>query len=74
MRIRKSKKKKKKIWITLGAIIGILAIGLGSYVFYLFHSVEETANKMYNPLDEDSNSEKKKEKQNLMINSQSPFY
>ena len=63
MRTRKSKK--KKIWITLGVIIGILVIGLGSYAFYLFHSVEETANKMYNPLEGDSNSEKKAREEKL---------
>ncbi|MGO5012129.1 LCP family glycopolymer transferase [Niallia sp. Sow4_A1] len=63
MRTRKSKK--KKIWITLGAIFGILVIGLGSYLFYLFHSVEETANKMYNPLEEDSSSEKKEREEEL---------
>ncbi|MEM5591341.1 hypothetical protein AAHH67_05555 [Niallia circulans] len=71
MRTRKSKK--KKIWITLGVIIGILVIGLGSYAFYLFHSVEETANKMYNPLEGDSNSEKKQEKKSLIIQNQSLF-
>lgn len=64
-RMRTRKSKKKKIWITLGVIIGILVIGLGSYVFYLYHSVEETANKMYNPLEGDSNLEKKAREEKL---------
>lgn len=63
MRTRKSKK--KQVWITIGVIIGIIVIGLGSYVFYLFHSVEETANKMYNPVEGDSNSEKKEREEKL---------
>ncbi|MED5099760.1 LCP family protein [Niallia circulans] len=65
MEKRVRKKRKKKLWIIVWSIIGILIIGAGSYIYYLFHSVEQAANEMYEPLAEDSNSAKKEREEKL---------
>lgn len=39
----------KKIWITVGMIVGVLIIGGGGYTYYLYASVKETASKIYQP-------------------------
>lgn len=41
---------KKKILISILSIIGVLVIAIGSYAFYLYHSVKETAIKMHEPV------------------------
>lgn len=41
---------KKKILITILSIIGVLVIAIGSYAFYLYHSVKETAIKIHEPV------------------------
>ncbi|MBL5778663.1 LCP family protein [Bacillus sporothermodurans] len=38
---------KKKILIIISSIIGVLIIGIGGYVYYLYSSVKDTANKMH---------------------------
>ncbi|MGE8204718.1 LCP family protein [Heyndrickxia sp. NPDC080065] len=38
---------KKKVFIIIASIIGVLVLGVGGYVFYLYSSVKETANKMH---------------------------
>ncbi|WP_312096599.1 LCP family protein [Niallia sp.] len=63
--MRTRKKRKKKFGLVLISIIGILIIGLGSYIFYLYHSIEKTADTMYIPLKEDSKSEKKAREEKL---------
>lgn len=41
---------KKKILILILSIIGVVVIAIGSYAFYLYHSVKETAIKMHEPV------------------------
>ncbi|WP_445491441.1 LCP family glycopolymer transferase [Niallia sp. 03133] len=42
---------KKKIFLTITSIIGIIIIGFGSYFVYLYTKVEKTADKIYEPID-----------------------
>jgi polyisoprenyl-teichoic acid--peptidoglycan teichoic acid transferase len=46
----KPKSKVKKTLSIIGIILGVLIIAGGGYTYYLYHSVSETANKMYSPL------------------------
>jgi len=39
----------KKVWIGSSAVLGILLVAVGIYVWYLYHSVETTVAKMYEP-------------------------
>ena len=41
--------KLKKLWITLGIIVGVVVIGGGGYVYHLYSSVKDTASKIYEP-------------------------
>jgi polyisoprenyl-teichoic acid--peptidoglycan teichoic acid transferase len=46
----KPKSKAKKTLSIIGIILGVIILAGGVYAYYLYHSVSETANKMYNPL------------------------
>ncbi|HJV17476.1 MAG TPA: LCP family protein, partial [Bacillales bacterium] len=46
----KSKSKTKKNLSIIGIILGVIILAGGGYAYYLYHSVSETANKMYSPL------------------------
>jgi polyisoprenyl-teichoic acid--peptidoglycan teichoic acid transferase len=46
----KSKSKTKKTLSIIGIILGVFILAGGGYAYYLYHSVSETANKMYSPL------------------------
>jgi polyisoprenyl-teichoic acid--peptidoglycan teichoic acid transferase len=46
----KPKSKVKKTLSIIGIILGVLILAGGGYAYYLYHSVSETANKMYSPL------------------------
>jgi polyisoprenyl-teichoic acid--peptidoglycan teichoic acid transferase len=46
----KSKSKTKKTLSIIGIILGVIILAGGGYAYYLYHSVSETANKMYSPL------------------------
>jgi polyisoprenyl-teichoic acid--peptidoglycan teichoic acid transferase len=46
----KQKSKTKKTLSIIGIILGVLVLAGGGYAYYLYHSVSETANKMYSPL------------------------
>jgi polyisoprenyl-teichoic acid--peptidoglycan teichoic acid transferase len=46
----KQKSKSKKTLSIIGAILGVLVLAGGGYAYYIYHSVTETANKMYSPL------------------------
>ncbi|HET7581104.1 MAG TPA: LCP family protein [Bacillales bacterium] len=47
---RKSKKRVwKKVLLIIGCVLGVLIIGGGAYAYHLYHSVQEAANKMYQP-------------------------
>jgi polyisoprenyl-teichoic acid--peptidoglycan teichoic acid transferase len=39
----------KKVWITLGIIVGVVVIGVGGYAYHLYSSVKDTASKIYVP-------------------------
>ncbi|MTT32852.1 transcriptional regulator LytR [Terrilactibacillus sp. BCM23-1] len=39
----------KKIFITLAIVVGIVLVGGGGFIWYLYHSVQSTANKIYDP-------------------------
>lgn len=39
--------KLKKLWITLGIIVGVIVIGVGGYAYHLYSSVKDTAAKIY---------------------------
>ena len=49
---------KKKIFITLGSIIGIVVIAVAGYAFYLYNSVKDTANQMHENVKLDATHEK----------------
>jgi polyisoprenyl-teichoic acid--peptidoglycan teichoic acid transferase len=46
----KPKSKAKKTLSIIGIILGVFILAGGGYAYYLYHSVSETANKMYSPL------------------------
>jgi polyisoprenyl-teichoic acid--peptidoglycan teichoic acid transferase len=46
----KPKSKTKKTLSIIGIILGVFILAGGGYAYYLYHSVSETANKMYSPL------------------------
>jgi polyisoprenyl-teichoic acid--peptidoglycan teichoic acid transferase len=46
----KTKSKAKKTLSIIGIILGVFILAGGGYAYYLYHSVSETANKMYSPL------------------------
>jgi polyisoprenyl-teichoic acid--peptidoglycan teichoic acid transferase len=46
----KPKSKAKKTLSIIGIILGVIILAGGGYAYYLYHSVSETANKMYSPL------------------------
>ncbi len=56
---------KKKILITIGCILAVLVLGIGGYATYLYHYVEKTADKMYQPIDDEEQSAAKKREENL---------
>ena len=62
---KRKKSKKKKIWITILSIILVLAIILGAYLFYLYNSVKQTADEMYDPLEGETTSEQKEKAEKL---------
>jgi LCP family protein required for cell wall assembly len=43
---RSSKKSRKWLWITL-SIVGVISIAIAAYVYSIYNSVEQAANKMY---------------------------
>lgn len=51
----------KKIIIIASSIIGALIIAGGAYAYYLYHSVKETANQIYEPVDGETNKQPEKE-------------
>ncbi|GGE26632.1 transcriptional regulator LytR [Pullulanibacillus camelliae] len=52
MRTQRAKKKSKlkRALLIFGIIVGVLIVGACSYSYYLYHTVNKTADKMYNPL------------------------
>jgi len=47
---RKKKPKIKGVLLVLGVIVGVLVIGVCGYGYYLYHTVNKTADKIYRPL------------------------
>jgi len=56
---------KKKILITIGSIIAVLVLGIGGYAAYLYHYVQKTADKMYEPVADEDQSAAKQREENL---------
>lgn len=59
---------KKKILITIGCILAVLVLGIGGYAAYLYHYVEKTADKMYQPVEDEEQSAVKQREENLSNN------
>ncbi|MGV3488591.1 MAG: LCP family protein, partial [Tuberibacillus sp.] len=57
MKHKKKKSKFKRALLVIGIIVGILAIGVGGYAYYIYQSLHETANKVYKPLKTDKNKD-----------------
>ncbi|KAB7668425.1 LCP family protein [Bacillus sp. B1-b2] len=47
---------RKRVRYTIFTVLAIIVIVLGSYVYYVYNSVEKTAEDMYTPTEEDKNS------------------
>jgi len=56
---------KKKVIITIATIIGVLVIGIGAYIAYLYNYVEKTADKMYEPVEEETKTATKQKEEAL---------
>ncbi|KYC67854.1 hypothetical protein B4099_0869 [Heyndrickxia coagulans] len=65
---KRVEKMKKKIFITLGILLAIIVIGGGGFAYYVYHSVKNAADKMY-----DSKSVKPSEKNTEKIKSEKPI-
>src|SRR5690625_2848339 len=70
LRRSKTKKKGKKIWLTIGAIIGVIVIGIAIFALYFYNFTKNTVNERMNvPVDTiDTNLSKKKLKGTKPIN------
>lgn len=61
----KKRLNKKRIWVTILTFLAIVFVGLGTYIYYVYHSVEKTADEMYHPLEGDSKAEVKEKEEKL---------
>ncbi|MFT8323593.1 MAG: LCP family protein [Bacillus sp. (in: firmicutes)] len=59
---------KKKIIVTFSSLLGVMVIGLGIYIAFLYNHVEKTADKIYEPVKGDTNQQGQEE-----INSKKPI-
>ncbi|TWT27709.1 LytR family transcriptional regulator [Planomicrobium sp. CPCC 101110] len=64
------KKAKKKIWPWVVGILGLLAVGIGIYVFMVFNSLSNTLEEMHEPIDREV-SEKRTEE--VVFEDKDPF-
>ncbi|WP_077615430.1 LCP family glycopolymer transferase [Caenibacillus caldisaponilyticus] len=50
MKHKRKSKKSRKILLTIGVILGILILAGGGYAYFIYHSLEKTADKIYKPI------------------------
>lgn len=51
---------RKKIFMTIAGVFGVLLIAAGAYAYHLYGSVKDTANRIYEPVDEGTETSKRK--------------